>query len=95
MIKIRVNRSFQDKYTGTLYEVGKVIEVEEKRLEELKDFDNDLVSFIEEVEDKKPKKPSKEDEPKEDKLKGENLVDEPTDDGKPVDDASKEDKEEK
>ena len=90
MIKIRFNNIVQDKYTGTIYKIGQEVEVTEERFEELKDFDADLVTFIEEVEDKKPVKPSKED-----KSKDEKPVDEPTDDGKPVDDASKEDKEEK
>lgn len=100
MIKIRFNNIVQDKYTGTIYKIGQEVEVTKERFEELKDFDADLVTFIEEVEDKKPEKPSEEDKPKEDKSKGENPVDEPTDDeptddGKPVDDTSKEDKEEK
>ena len=90
MIKIRFNNVVQDKYTGTIYEIGQEVEVSKERFEELKDFDEELVTFIEEVEDKKPVKPSKED-----KSKDEKPVDEPTDDGKPVDDASKEDKEEK
>ena len=90
MIKIRFNNIVQDKYTGTIYKIGQEVEVTEERFEELKDFDADLVTFIEEVEDKKPVKPSKEDKPEDEK-----PVDEPTDDGKPVDDASKEDKEEK
>lgn len=79
MIKIQINKSFQDKYTGTLYEVGKVIEVDEKRLEELKDFDIDLVSVIEEVKSKKDDK----------KSKGEKSVDEEPS----KNDASKENKE--
>ena len=66
MIKIRFNNIVQDKYTGTIYEIGQEVEVTKERFEELKDFDADLVTFIEEVEDKKP-----------------------------VDDTSKEDKEEK
>ncbi len=90
MIKIRFNKVVQDKYTGTIYEIGQEVEVTEERFEELNDFDADLVTFIEEVEDKKQEKPSKED-----KQKDEKPVEEPTDDGKPVDDASKEDKEEK
>ena len=90
MIKIRFNNVVQDKYTGTIYEIGQEVEVTNERFEELKDFDEELVTFIEEVEDKKPVKPSKED-----KSKDEKPVDEPTDDGKPVDDTSKEDKEEK
>ena len=90
MIKIRFNNVVQDKYTGTIYEIGQEVEVSKERFEELKDFDEELVTFIEEVEDKKPVKPSKED-----KSKDEKPVDEPTDDGKPVDDTSKEDKEEK
>ena len=90
MIKIRFNNVVQDKYTGTIYEIGQEVEVSKERFEELKDFDEELVTFIEEVENKKPVKPSKED-----KSKDEKPVDEPTDDGKPVDDASKEDKEKK
>jgi hypothetical protein len=90
MIKIRFNNIVQDKYTGTIYEIGQEVEVTKERFEELKNFDADLVTLIEEVEDKKQVKPSKED-----KSKDEKPVDEPTDDGKPVDDASKEDKEEK
>lgn len=90
MIKIRFNNIVQDKYTGTIYKIGQEVEVTKERFEELKDFDADLVTFIEEIEDKKPEKPSKEDKPEDEK-----PVDEPTDDGKPVDDASKEDKEEK
>lgn len=80
MIKIRFNKIVQDKYTGTIYKIGQEVEVTNERFEELKNFDADLVTFIEEVEDK-----SKDEKP----------VDEPTDDEKPVDDASKEDKEEK
>lgn len=90
MIKIRFNNVVQDKYTGTIYKVGQEVEVTKERFEELKNFDAELVTFIEEVKDKKPVKPSKED-----KSKDEKPVDEPTDDGKPVDDTSKEDKEEK
>ncbi len=90
MIKIRFNNIVQDKYTGTNYKIGQDVEVTKERFEELKNFDADLVTLIEEVEDKKQVKPSKED-----KSKDEKPVDEPTDDGKPVDDASKEDKEEK
>jgi len=80
MIKIRFNKVVQDKYTGTIYKIGQEVEVTKERFEELKDFDADLVTFIEEVEDKS---------------KGEEPVDKPTDDKKPVDDVSKEDKEEK
>lgn len=80
MIKIRFNNVVQDKYTGTIYKIGQEVEVTEERYNELNDFDAELVTFIEEVEDKKPVKPSKEDKPK---------------DEKPVDDTSKEDKEEK
>ena len=79
MVKIQINKSFQDKYTGTLYEVGKVIEVEEKRLEELKDFDNDLVSVIEEVKPKKDDKKSK--------------IEKPVDEEPSKDDTSKENEE--
>ncbi len=80
MIKIRFNNIVQDKYTGTIYKIGQEVEVTKERFEELKDFDADLVTFIKEVEDKKPGKSSKEDKSK---------------DEKPVDDTSKEDKEEK
>ena len=80
MIKIRFNYVVRDKYTGTMYEIGQEVEVTKERFEELKDFDADLVTFIKEVEDKKPGKSSKEDKSK---------------DEKPVDDTSKEDKEEK
>lgn len=54
MIKIRFNKIVQDKYTGTIYKIGQEVEVTKERFEELKDFDADLVTFIEEVEDKKP-----------------------------------------
>jgi hypothetical protein len=89
MIKIQFNKVVQDKYTGTIYKIGQEVEVTKERYEELNDFDADLVTFIEEVEDKSKKSS------KEDKSKGEEPVDKPTDDEKPVDDASKEDKEEK
>lgn len=95
MIKIRINRSFQDKYTGTIYEAEKVIEVDEKRLEELKDFDSDLVSVIEEVKSKKDDKKSKGEKPVEDKSKDETPTGDTPADEEPSkeDETSKENKE--
>lgn len=85
MIKIRVNKMFQDKYTGTIHNFDDVIEVTNERFEELKNFDEELVTFIEEIKEKPSKKDdkskddkkSKEDEPstdepsKDDENKGE------------------------
>lgn len=104
MIKIQVNKVFQDKYTGTLYEIGQEVEVTEERYNELKDFDADLVTIVKDAkkgkngkgkEDEKPV-----DEPEKEKETGEPSTDETSTDEKsndetPVDDASKEDKEEK
>ena len=109
MIKIRVNKVFQDKYTGTIYEIGQEVEVTEERYNELKDFDADLVTIVKDAkkgkngkgkEDEKPV-----DEPEKEKETGEPSKDEKSKDETPTgdtpedepskDDASKEDKEEK
>lgn len=99
MIKIQVNKVFQDKYTGTIYKIGQEVEVTEERFEELKDFDADLVTIVKDAkkgkngkgkEDEKPV-----DEPEKEKETGETSTDEKSNDETPVDDASKEDKEEK
>lgn len=90
MTKIRVNKSFQDKYTGTIYEVDDVIEVNEKRLEELKDFDDELVSVIKETKSKDDKK-NKGDKPVEDKSKDEPSKDETPTGDTPEDEPSKDD----
>jgi hypothetical protein len=79
MIKIRVNKMFQDKYTGTIYNFDDVIEVTNERFEELKDFDEELVTFIEEIKEK----PSKKDDKK--------SKDEPSNDEPSKDDTSKDD----
>lgn len=37
---VKVIKKFKDKYTLKMYEIGDIIEVDEKRYEEIKDFVN-------------------------------------------------------
>ena len=43
-MKVTIMKEFRDKYTGTLYQVGEVVELPEKRVEEIKKKDHTLIS---------------------------------------------------
>ena len=89
MIKIRFNKIIQDKYTGTIYEIGQEVEVTEERYNELNDFDAELVTIVKDAKKGRNGK-GKEDEKPVDEPKKEDETGEPS-----SDEPSKEDKEEK
>lgn len=43
-MKVTIMKEFRDKYTGTLYQVGEVVELPEKRVEEIMKKDHTLIS---------------------------------------------------
>lgn len=48
-MKVTIMKEFRDKYTGTLYQVGEVVELPEKRVEEIMKKDHTLISEVPEV----------------------------------------------
>lgn len=54
-MKVKVLKSFKDKYTGAIYKAGESITVSEERFEEILTVDK----LVEEVVEETPKKPAR------------------------------------